>query len=162
MRSQPFRTTIYRSYGSEPRTHAGTQGCMTYDYGTTRCLIDRAPYDFPAVFFSAVRSAPMGCAASNPDNASFHGGTASVEAAAASRAKSPYGPLSSEQYQSRLAHSGSVRETKVALHADARLAQRSASHHLDLCVPKKAPRSGLTDAAEGHSAPRRVGTESRP
>ena len=58
----------------------------------------------------------MGCAASLPDNASFHGGTASVEAAAASKAKSPYGPLSSEQYQSRLAHSGSVRETKVALH----------------------------------------------
>ena len=60
----------------------------------------------------------MGCAASVPGggaDGSLHGGLANGEKDSATKGKSPYGPLSSEQYQSRLAHSGSVRETKVSL-----------------------------------------------
>lgn len=56
----------------------------------------------------------MGCAASTTANVdvSLHGSPTTVEGV---KAKSPYGPLSSEQYQSRLAHSGSVRQTQVSL-----------------------------------------------
>lgn len=61
----------------------------------------------------------MGCASSTASEGSEHGASLALplsEAAlgrTSSRKLSPYGPLSREQYTSRLAHSGSVRETRV-------------------------------------------------
>jgi hypothetical protein len=66
----------------------------------------------------------MGCASSTAEG-SEHVGTRAGGSGGASSASpglslpgaslSPYGPLSREQYTSRLVHSGSVRETRVQL-----------------------------------------------